>query len=47
MKWLIVVITLNIPDPWAIPHQKFDSKNDCVEYVHGKKKIMVHLLLRL
>lgn len=37
MKWLIVVITLNIPDPWAIPHQKFDSKNDCVEYVHAKE----------
>jgi len=34
MKWLIVVITLNTPDPWAIPHQEFDSKNECVKYVN-------------
>ena len=35
MKWLIVLITLNIPDPWAIPHQKFDTKNECIAYVNN------------
>jgi hypothetical protein len=30
-----VLITLNIPDPWAIPHQKFDTKNECIAYVNN------------
>ncbi len=37
MQWLIVLITLNTPDPWAIQTLKFESKNKCVEYVNNAK----------
>lgn len=37
MQWLIVLITLNTPDPWAIPYQKFDTKNECIAYVNDIK----------
>ena len=37
MQWLIVLITLNTPDPWVIPHQKFDTKDECVAYVNAKE----------
>ena len=37
MKWIIVVITLNTPHPWAIPYQKFDTKDECVKYVNTKE----------
>ena len=33
MKWLIVLITLNTPGPWGIKTLKFETKNECVEYV--------------
>jgi hypothetical protein len=32
-----VLITLNTPDPWAIPYQKFDTKNECIAYVNDIK----------
>ena len=37
MQWLIVLITLNTPDPWAVPYQKFDTKNECIAYVNDIK----------
>ncbi len=37
MQWLIVLITLNTPDPWVIPHKKFDTKDECVAYVNAKE----------
>ena len=37
MQWLIVLITLNTPDPWAIPYKKFDTKNECIAYVNDVK----------
>ncbi len=30
-----MLITLNIPDPWAIQTLKFESKNKCVAYVNN------------
>ena len=35
MQWLIVLITLNTPDPWGIETLKFESKNECVAYVNN------------
>jgi hypothetical protein len=35
MKWLIVLITLNTLDPWGIETLKFDTKNECIEYVNN------------
>ena len=35
MKWLIVLITLNTPDPWGIETLKFDTKNECIAYVNN------------
>ena len=35
MQWLIVLITLNTPDPWGIETLKFKSKNECVAYVNN------------
>jgi hypothetical protein len=39
MKWLIVMITLNTPHPWAIPLLNFDTKEACVKYVNSKENI--------
>ena len=32
-----MLVTLNTPDPWAIPYQKFDTKNECIAYVNDIK----------